>query len=158
MKLTGIRVDSDPSTKENSKELQALLLDSYTLHPDKRVSASHAHDATSSLGICVGLSTRDDLSTTIATVHYDSEISLRTELHVKVGGNRGEQELTSELTSVIKSWSMCRMKARRWRDKGKWPCLVLSIQKGKNHLTNTNFLVIPNACDKLNYPPVWLPN
>ena len=85
MRLTGIKVDNDPSTKEHNKELQALLLDSYTLHPDKRVSASHTHDTTGSLGVCVGLSTRDDLSTTIAAVHYDADI--RTELRVNVSVN-----------------------------------------------------------------------
>ena len=67
------------------RELQGVLLDSYTLHQGHRISAyqSTVSQDSGSYTICVALSSPDDYSTTIATAKYSVE-DPRTELQAEV--------------------------------------------------------------------------
>ena len=67
------------------RELQGVLLDSYTLHQGHRISACQCvvSQGSTSYTTCVALSSPDDYSTTIAVSKYSVE-DPRTELQAEV--------------------------------------------------------------------------
>jgi len=65
-----------------SEGLKAILLDSYTLHHDKRVARSEIAFVGGQLEMCAALATRDEAATTITTANYQTDI--KTELCVQV--------------------------------------------------------------------------
>ena len=81
MQLTGLDFNTQHKGYQ-SRELGAVLLDSYTLHHDKRVARSEVICTEGKVDLCVALATRDDMSTTIATVKYHTDV--KTELHMEV--------------------------------------------------------------------------
>ncbi len=83
MKLTGLTF-TDNTT--DSQEVKNILLDSYTLHLDKRVARSEVTCTNNQVDICVAMSTRDDTSTTIATIRYQD--NTQSELTVEVSVNK----------------------------------------------------------------------
>ena len=81
MQLTALHLNTEHKHCETG-ELGPLLLDSYTLHQDKRVARSEVVCTEGRVDLCVALATRDDTSTTIATVKYHTDV--KTELHMEV--------------------------------------------------------------------------
>ena len=82
MKLTGLKFSENTCS---CQEMTAILLDSYTLHPDKRIARSEVTCTDGKVDICVAMATRDDTSTTIATIKYQDDI--RSELALEVRNN-----------------------------------------------------------------------
>ena len=87
-KLSGsFDMSSKAEQPKGHRELQGILLDSYTLHQGHRISACQtvvSQDSyTSFYTMCVALSSPDDYSTTIAISKYSAE-DPRTELQAEV--------------------------------------------------------------------------
>ena len=80
-------MSSKAEQPKGHRELQGILLDSYTLHQGHRISACQtvvSQDSyTSFYTMCVALSSPDDYSTTIAISKYSAE-DPRTELQAEV--------------------------------------------------------------------------
>ncbi len=79
MKLTGLTVTGETT---NTQEVKSIMLDSFTLHLDKRVARSEVTCTDGRVNVCVAMATRDDTSTTIATIKYQDDT--RSELAVEV--------------------------------------------------------------------------
>ena len=86
-KLSGsFDMSSKTEQPKERRELQGVLLDSYTLHQGHRISACQtavSQNPCTSYTMCVALSSPDDYSTTVAITKYSVE-DPRTELQAEV--------------------------------------------------------------------------
>lgn len=68
--LTGLSMEENrPSLPENS----SVLLDSFTLHQQNRVSAAHCHDSRGGVDVCAAVSGQDGMTTDVVVMQYDAE-------------------------------------------------------------------------------------